>query len=283
MKAFPTELQDRLDDVVTSWATCWKIIRKDGKVFAATDFHDDLTIGGVTYKARAGYTRTAMASSSTMAPDNIDVEGAYGVVDHEDLTDDDLRSGAYDGAEVQVLLVDHRQPHAGGVILKRGWIGEVTLREHRYTSEIRGLADALRTQVVESTTPGCRADFGDSRCRFNVASVSVSGSVSAVIDSITMRVDAAAAPDGHWNGGHVRYTTAGGSVVSMEIRRSNPDGTLELLLAPAVPFAVGNAVTVAPGCTKDMAGCKRWSNVVNFVGEPHVPGDRKALSYPDAK
>jgi uncharacterized phage protein (TIGR02218 family) len=43
---------------------------------------------------------------------------------------------------------------------------------------------------------------------------------------------------------------------------------------------VGDTYEVHQGCDKYLATCRDvWNNVVNFRGEPHIPGRDKALDY----
>ena len=53
----------------------------------------------------------------------------------------------------------------------------------------------------------------------------------------------------------------------------------------AAPFDVepGNTFELRPGCDKTFATCiQKFSNAINFGGEPHVPGDSNIAQYPDA-
>jgi len=56
-------------------------------------------------------------------------------------------------------------------------------------------------------------------------------------------------------------------------------------LFDAMPRAlqVGDTYSVYAGCDKLFSTCKtKFSNGVNFRGEPHIPGIDEALRYPDA-
>ncbi|MBV0891524.1 phage BR0599 family protein [Paracoccus sp. Z118] len=60
-------------------------------------------------------------------------------------------------------------------------------------------------------------------------------------------------------------------------------GAFELFIPVAYPISVGDAFTAVPGCDKRFATCKgRFSNILNFRGEPLVPGVDSTMSYPDA-
>jgi uncharacterized phage protein (TIGR02218 family) len=75
----------------------------------------------------------------------------------------DLRTGVWDNAEILVFLVSWAAVSQGKILLKRGTIGQVALKDTAFTAEMRGLTQALSQQIGELYTPDCRADLGDTR------------------------------------------------------------------------------------------------------------------------
>src|SRR4051812_21312318 len=101
MKTIAPALQTALSKGTTHLSTCWKVTRQDGTVMGFTDHTFDIELDGVVYEAQTGYTRTAVASNSTLAVDNMDLEGA---VRADSISAEDCRAGVYDYAEVLVFL-----------------------------------------------------------------------------------------------------------------------------------------------------------------------------------
>jgi uncharacterized phage protein (TIGR02218 family) len=99
-------------------------------VLGFTDHVRDLEVDGVTYRAASGYTRTAIRSTADLAVDNLDVESVFS---DDGITEEDLRTGRYDFAEVRMFLVLGQ----GILKLRRGWLGEVTIRDGMYVAELR--------------------------------------------------------------------------------------------------------------------------------------------------
>jgi len=144
-------------------ATCWRITRSDGVVFGFTDHDRDLVVDGEVYGASAGYSRTAIANDAGMGVDNLDVEGVF---DSAAVTDEELRAGLFDRAEVHIFLINWADAAMGVLRLRRGWFGEVVLTEQGVLrTELRGLTQALSKRIGELYSPECRADLGDHRCR----------------------------------------------------------------------------------------------------------------------
>lgn len=163
MKSIPAALQAHLNTRNTTLAMCWKVTRKDGKVFGFTEHDEDLVIDGVTYKAATGFTPSAIEASASLAVDNLDCTG---LLDGKDIKDDDLLDGLWDNAEIEMFLVNWEDPSQGKVLLPGwGWIGEVRLNRGRFVAEVRGMAQAVQQSIVELFSPLCRADLGDARCK----------------------------------------------------------------------------------------------------------------------
>ena len=163
MKSISSALAAHLAGEVTTLATCWQVTRKDGREFFFTDHDRDLAFDGNLYLASSGYSRSAIANDAGMAVDNLDVEG---VLDHEQISEQDLRAGLFDHAEVHVFLANWADLAQGKLRLRRGWFGEVHLTEQGlFRTELRGMTQALSVRIGELYSPECRADLGDHRCR----------------------------------------------------------------------------------------------------------------------
>ncbi|HAX90657.1 MAG TPA: hypothetical protein DCY07_00410 [Rhodospirillaceae bacterium] len=280
MKSTTSQLAAHIAGETTTLATCWKVTRKDGEVFGFTDFDRDLTIDGIVYEARTGYTRSAIHTISDLSVDNLDIESA---LDSEALAAPDLRAGIWDNAEVLIFLVNWAALSQGKIILKRGTIGQIELKDTIFKAELRGLTQALSQQIGELYTPSCRADLGDTRCQIDLAALTVASTVTAAEDRYGFTDTARAEADDYWSGGLITWTSGENVGRKMEIR-SFVASVFELFLPMPSDIAVGDGYAVQPGCDKSFSMCcSRFDNAVNFRGEPHVPGTDAVLSYPDGK
>jgi uncharacterized phage protein (TIGR02218 family) len=269
VKNVSTALAAHLAAETTSLATCWKLTRRDATVMGFTDHDRDITLDGVTYKAATGFTPTATASDDSLAVDNLDVEG---MLASGSLTESDILAGKYDFAEIEVFLVNWSDLTQGKLILRTGWLGEVTLQRNRFTAEMRGLTQPLAATLGEVYSPSCRAQFGDARCKIDLASRTVTGSVTSAssrqLFSDTARTESAAL----FTFGTLTFTSGANAGVSMEVKEYT-QGTLLLALPVPYGIAAGDTYSLTQGCDKTFATCcNRFGNAVNFRGEPHVPG-----------
>lgn len=280
MKSATSQLAAHLAGETTTLATCWRVTRRDGEVFGFTDHDFDLTVDGQPYEARTGYTRSAVHAIADLSVDNLDIESA---LDSETLNAADLRAGVWDGAEVEIFLVNWAALSQGKIILKRGTIGQVDLKDTVFKAELRGLTQALSQQIVELYTPDCRADLGDSRCKIDLSTLTVVGAVTAAEDRYGFTDASRIEAEGYWDGGLVTWTGGANAGRKMEVSMFAA-GIFSLFLPMPNVIAISDTYSLHPGCDKSFETCKaRFNNVLNFRGEPHVPGSDKVLTYPDQK
>lgn len=273
MKTLPPDLALHLPSTTTTLCTLWRVARQDGIVLGFTDHDCDIEVDGLIYRASSSaYSRTAIANSASLAVDNLDIEA---ILSSDAITAEDLRAGLYDHAEINVSLVNWAAPADGAVLLRRGWLGEVRIADGVFVAEIRGLAQALTRAAVELYTADCRAQLGDSRCGLDLAAWTDTGTVTSVADprrafTATLSTGRAA---GFHSGGQITWTSGNNAGRAIEVKSHGSDDAFTLFLPMARPIQAGDTFTVVSGCDKQLATCRdKFANLVNFRGEPYVPG-----------
>lgn len=112
------------------------------------------------------------------------------------------------------------------------------------------------------------------------------GEVTGVTDRTTFAatVTESRAADGWFAGGVLTWETGANAGRSCEVRSwSQAGGSIVLFLPQPFAIAAGDAFRIHPGCDKRLDTCiSRFANVLNFRGEPYVPGQDALMSYPDA-
>ncbi|RLG43942.1 MAG: hypothetical protein DRN81_05585 [Thermoproteota archaeon] len=280
MKTIPQVLQDRLNKHVTTLCTCWKITLRDGTVLCFTDHDKDLVIDGLTYKATVGFEASAVSTDADLRPDVLDVRAI--LLQDDAITEEDIVAGRYDGAMIEIFMVDYTNASLGKIWLRRGWIGEITVADDRFVAELRGIIDRLgQSTLGEVYSPTCRAQLGDSRCKINLNDYRVTGTITDVTDRKTFADVNNNADDGWFNFGKIRFLTGANAGIEREIKRwIQNNHTFELYLPMPYTVEVGDEYEAFPGCDKSFSTCKnKFNNVVNFRGEPYVPGRDKILKY----
>lgn len=269
MKPCTEALRAHLAGEVTRLASLWRIERRDGAVLGFTDHDRDLAHGGLTYRAASGFTPTAVASSAGLAVDNLEIRS---VLDSDDIAEADLMAGLYDGAVVEVCMVDHAAPDAGRLFVRKGVLGEVRTGDHGFVAEVRGLADAFAHGMGQVYSPTCRAELGDGRCRLDPRPFTVAGEVGAAESRRAFTDAARGEAEGWFRHGVLTWTSGANAGLAMEVA-SFSGGRFGLFLPMPRDVAPGDRYTVHAGCDKLFGTCRtRFGNAVNFQGEPHVPG-----------
>lgn len=289
MKSCSSDLADHIALEVTTLATLWKITRKDGTVLGFTDHDEDITYpanpSGLVYEAASAYSRSTLRAS-----DNLDVQNmqADGIIDSAAISDDDIRAGKYDYAQVEIYLVNWQDLSQGSVgnPTFSGWFGQLELKEFMYSAELRGLAQLLTQTLGDLYSPGCRVDLGDpATCKVDLNALTQTGEVTSAADNRTLLSTGVAAVDGYFDGGLLTWLTGSNTGLSMEVKQWVSSGSvITLMLKMLLDVVAGDTFTIAPGCDKNLTTCKdKFSNVINFHGEPHLPGRDYLLTYPDYK
>ena len=147
-KNLTSAMRAHLDEETTRLAVIWRITRKDGQQFFFTDHDRDIVFGGDTYRADAGFARTAIRSDAGFAVDNLDLVGVFA---EGGIVEDQVRAGLFDGAEIRVSFVNWDDPDGHGEIrLRRGTLGETRLTPQGYFhAELRGLSQPLAQSTLE--------------------------------------------------------------------------------------------------------------------------------------
>lgn len=286
MKTVSTALKNHMAGEATSLCTIWRIKRKDLQEFYFTDHDAAIVYDGHTYVPAVGYDRSALTGDAGFSVDNMDISG---LLDNDQIKAEDLRAGKFNDAAVWISLVNWNDLSMGSMALRRGWLGEVHLNATgQFTTEIRGLNQALLQVLGDVYQPTCRADLGDTKCTVNIdgGGYSRTGSVAAVssrrvFDSTISSPDSRAADAQWYVGGVLTWETGLNAGRNIEIKAWTPGSeVIELFLSMPYTIQVGDTFTIRPGCDKTAATCKaKFSNLVNFQGEPFIPGSDLVAQY----
>jgi uncharacterized phage protein (TIGR02218 family) len=280
MKTISTALTAHLGGETTTLAQLIKITRRDGVIKTLTDHDQDLVVDGLTYRADGAFDFTSLTTDSDL---EAEADPVSGLLDSSQISEADLRAGRYDQARIDVYLCNWADPMQGVLQLRRGWLGEVTLRDGQYQASLRSLHDLLEREVGDVYTPECRYDFGDSRCSVVLAGYTVTGTVSLPINETQFADSSRAEPDGVFAYGKLTWTSGANQGLAADVRSwEAASQTLSLWLPAPNPISLGDSYQLQRGCDKRFSTCSGvFNNAVNFGGFPHLPGINKILQYPD--
>lgn len=270
-------MSDWLDEPLATIAWCWRVERRDGVAIGLTAHDRDLVIDGLLHRAAPGMTPSAVKRGGGLDADTMDVTGA---LTSDALSEADLVAGRWDGARVALFAVDWTEP-SRRVALGEGVVGAVEMKDGGFTAELRGATAALDRPVVEETSPECRAELGDARCRVAMAGRRRFVRVVASADRV-LTVDGIEPAANAYGGGLLRWFDGANSGLESAVARSD-DATVTVRTPPVYAPEPGVLVELVEGCDKSLATCAgRFANAVNFRGEPYLPGMDLLTRWPGA-
>lgn len=276
-------LQAHLETGATTVARAWRLTRADGVVMGFTDHDRDLHFDGVDYRAGAGLTARALEQTTGLSVDNSE---AVGALSDAGLTAEDIRAGRYDGAALVIFEVNWAEPSQRRVMF-RGSLGEVSHQGGAFRAELRGLTEVLGVGGGRIYQADCTAVLGDSACRFDLSVPGYRAEVALVAsdDGRVLRLPALPGFEDLWfEGGRVQVMTGVAAGQLGVIKADLTDGSarvVELWQALGAMPAVGDVLRLDAGCDKRAATCRfKFTNMLNFQGFPHIPGEDWLMAYP---
>jgi uncharacterized phage protein (TIGR02218 family) len=276
MKSASPALAAHLAGEVTTLATCWRLERADGWVRGFTDHDRELMVDGLTYVASTGFLPSAIKTASDLSVDNLDVDG---FLDDAALRAEDLIAGLFDGARIEVFIVNWADLAQGRLLLRKGFLGEVKRADQRFSAEIRGLSNRLQQTAGKLYSRLCRVDLGSNECGVALGPRTDTYAVTQVIAADTVRIVTTRAT-GYFTFGKATFTTGANAGAVNEVLLHDGQ-TIRLFVPMPRPIVVGDQIVLVAGCDKTPETCNaKFANILNFRGEPHIPGNDKVFSYP---
>ena len=275
-KSVPPALQTFLDSREVTMVHCWKVTRKDGLVQGFTEHDLPLTFDGLTYEADSGFTASKIDSTLGLAVDNLDVEGA---LSSDTINEDDLATGQYDDAEVELHWVNF-QDVAERVLLNKGYIGQVKRGQYAFNAELRSQSSRLQQNTGRIYTKTCDAIFGDSKCGVLKSFFQTTGIVTSVTRNRRMVVSGLANDTNtYYTFGLLTFTSGLNKGNSFEVKSHDP-GVLTLWNSPSFDIAQADTFSVVAGCDKYHSTCSgKFNNIARFRGFNFIPGSDFLTRY----
>jgi hypothetical protein len=158
VKAASAGLITHIAQGVTTLATLFRVVRRDGAILGFTDHDRDLTFESLVYEASTGYMRSAISNQSDLSVDNLELTA---LLDSPRITKADLRAGLYDDASFEMRMVNWQNLADGAIKLRAGNLGRSVVRDGTFTLELRGLGGRFERVIGDVYSPRCRADVFD--------------------------------------------------------------------------------------------------------------------------
>lgn len=292
MKTIPPLLLAELQADQTNLAFLWTIEMANGKVIRGTEHDLDIVIPPSgsspdpyqgTYFAIANVTAGDIASTSDLSVDNLEVTGAVPQAPYTEISDvtvDEIEAGLLDMAPVTVLICSWKNPSHGAFSVKTGYLGAISrTSDGKYTTEVRGLTQLLAQNIIRGYSDTCDVvKFGDNRCRFNVAAITINGTVVAETNRQQFSVDLAGDSPVLYPfvGGTLTFTSGANEGFFREVKVDPNANAGVIVFWEDFPedMAPGDTFTLSPGCNRLLPTCRDiYNNLVHWRGRGvFIPG-----------
>lgn len=256
-------------------AIYWRIQRRDGVALGFTTHDRDLRFNGVRYSSAPGMIPSAVKLSAGLELDSAEVRGA---LSHDSICADDLESGRYDRARVEVGLVDWETLER--TALYSGTIGSISFDGVSFESELRSAKAELEHDLVPRTSPTCRASFCGLGCGLSAERFTHEVVLESFDPDLSKVLFATSLSPAQLMNGRIRWIDGPHAGITMQILEASNEGLLlDTNLSPEL--SPGNLCFLREGCDHTFDTCAgRFTNAVNFRGEPFLPGNDMLLRYP---
>ncbi len=279
-RVIPGPLLTHLQGSPAYAAECLILEARDGTRVGFTTHDEPVTInlglGDGDEVCDAGIDIGSLTLAVGLTASFAEVSGPLGPV----LTREAVEGGRWAGARAWLVRVS--PGIAGFAPLLYGKVAEYRSEGPRFVLELRNQAALLQQVIGGVISPYCDADLGDARCGYTLPAIAAT--VTAVTDAMRFSLSFSGTyANDYFNYGTVTFTagdlqgTLPGEIYDWTSGGAGA-GSLVLLEPLVETPQVGDTLDLRCGCPKTRAACRDlFSNVLNFRGEPEVPGSNQVL------
>jgi len=177
---------------------------------------------------------------------------------------------------IRVGLVDWQSLEAA--VLFRGTIGMVSQDGDGFSVELQSAKRMLDRELVPQTSPTCRAEFCGRGCNLSPARFEREVLVSGIDAERQVVFVAGIADLAPYAWGSLRWANGAAAGIACRI----VDTAEARVTLDRLPQATdGTRAILQEGCDHTIATCaSRFSNGINFQGEPYLPGNDLLTRHP---
>lgn len=282
MRNIPTGIQAKAAAGCSTLARCWRVTRADGAVYGFTEHDQPIDALGITFEARTGLSASDASKDLGFGVSDHEIAGG---LSSEAITEEDIAAGLWDGAAVEMFLVDWE--NTKDVIHEfSGTTGQMRRTDTAFAVEIEGPQRQARTPQGRVYQRRCDARLGDSRCGVNLAQAVYTGTgqVLSTLNETSFAVSGLSAFQDEWfDFGVLTWTSGPNAGTSADIRshRAGVTVVIDLWQPARSPISPGDFFDIEAGCDKKGVTCRRkFNNYLNFRGFETMPGDSAILETP---
>lgn len=252
-----------------------RITTELGKVFGYTDYPVQLTYDGTAFVPGPDLVRLRNYQTSASQSNNQKVQ----IARIGDFTEDELESGMFDNAIVEVMRVVPEKLNLGHFLISKENIAATKWDELSLNFDILDMFRGLNVTVGTQNSPTCRHTFGDTfgpskmgACTLNANNYTSTLSVTAVNKAKMEFTVSSSVADGYYSNGNIIWTLGNNASGENTIKTHKIVGgvhTLTLFIPQTFNIQVGDQLKIVVGCDGTFETCNsKFGNGRNFGGNP---------------
>lgn len=266
---------DHLGSNATFLCEVWKMVARDTTAVAYAAHTRYITYNSTTYHPMP-IEPTQSTNRLGLEANSFDISGVF----DDTLTEASILAGKWKGARVTKERINYLDVSMGYATKEVGFAGKFNLRRDGFTIECLSLSSLLAQEIGDLTSPL------DRRRRLSELGITITSftharTVSSFTDRRNFVVGGSAQVGGYFANGVAVWTSGLNSGIEMEIK-NNTGNTIELQLPMPYNIANGNGVTLYRGYDGTRDDATTLGTMVDFDGEPDVPGINELISYPNS-
>ncbi len=283
MRQFSNDFANHIALGETNLATCWRITRQDGIVLGFSNHDEELEFDNTIFKPNFGADIGEVASKLGAQTDSSEI---VGIINSDSISEKDILLGFYDGAKVETFMVNWKDPNMHE-LLRTDYIGEITRTDNIFRVELRSAQVELNIAKGKIYQSFCNARLGDNDCTIDLEQPQYKTDiiVNEIRDDFTIITDLISGIDnGYFSFGKAIWLDGERkNKADIITKHNNIDNQSHISFSEPIRdwVKIGDSLTIYAGCNRHFDTCRdKFSNIINFRGFPHIPGDDFILRYP---
>jgi len=199
------------------------------------------------------------------------------------ITEADALAGKWSHALTTIFLMNYEAPNMGQYIIQKGYLGQFVQRGQLLSVEVMGWNQALTQVYGKVTRPECSRQFCDALCTLNIATYTVTGTLTTATSQTEFRDSSRTEANDAFGNGSIRFTSGNNNGYTFHIDAYD-NSTKKFTLRTPMPYmpVIGDTYSAVIGCRKrHTEDCvTRFSNAVNFDGFPWMPTQEELSRLP---
>ncbi len=260
-------------------AKCLQITLTNGNILAFTEYFKDLLIDDIVFKSSNGFQGNKIQQYSDITASE---EEVIAFIDKNNIKKEDVFSGLFNDAKVQIFYVDYNHIEYGKIPITNGIISRINFKDDKIFFNISGILSLLEKTIGETYSSFCRAGFCDKKCSLNIDDYKFSGEILEIISNtefICTGENILNKEINYFKYGLITFKSGKNKERKIEVKQSNGSNIIlntKLFFSPEV----GDRFEITAGCNKKFSTCiEKFNNAINFRGEPNLPRTTKIYKF----